>query len=113
MLTMTSEFMTPEQAIPCLVADAEECDKRERRTDKRVPFFRQASIRLDDGQSFSAYTRNISQTGIGLMHTVDLPLCDVELTIVAGKDQFPKLRARVERCEPCSGGLYISGLRFI
>jgi hypothetical protein len=113
MATMTNEFMTPEQAIPQLVADAEEFEKRERRTDTRYPFFRQVLIHLDGDKRYSAYARNISQTGIGLMHTVDLPLCDVELTIVAGPDRFLKLRARVERCESCSYGIYFSGLSFL
>lgn len=112
MLTTTTEFTTPEQAIPRLVADAKEFAKRERRTGTRFPFFRQASIHLD-GQCYSAYTRNISQSGIGLMHTLDLPPSDVELTIMVSLNRFLKLRARIERCESCGDGLFISGLVFL
>jgi hypothetical protein len=111
MLTATNEFMASKQAIPRLVADARMCAERERRTDTRYPFFRKAVIHLDD-QHHSAFTRNISETGIGLMHTVDLPLCNVELYIITDHGSCLKFRARVERCEPSSGGLYISGLTF-
>jgi hypothetical protein len=112
MSTMTNEFMTPEQAIPQLVADAKEFAERERRTDTRFPFFRQASIHVN-GHCYSAFTRNISDSGIGLMHTMELTLCDVELHITADLDRVLSIRARVERCESCSSGLYISGLSFL
>jgi hypothetical protein len=108
MLTMTN----PKQAIPRLVAAAKEFAERERRSDPRFPFFRHASIQLD-GQCHSAYTCNVSDSGIGLMHTMDLPLCEVELCIMTELDHFLTFRARVVRCEPCSSGLYVSGLTFI
>ena len=108
MLAMTN----PKQAVPRLLAAAKEFAERERRSDPRFPFFRHASIRLD-GQCHSAYTRNISDSGIGLMHTMDLPLCEIELWIMTDLNGLLKFRARVVRCEPCSSGLYVSGLTFL
>ena len=112
MLTMTNESMTPKQSLSRLVVDAKEFAERERRSDTRFPMFRHATIHVN-GQSHSAYTRNISDSGIGLMHSMDLPLCDVELSIMTDLNRLLRIRARVERCESCSGGLYISGLMFL
>jgi hypothetical protein len=112
MLTTTDEVMTPKQAISCLVADAKEFAEKERRSETRFPFFRHASVDLD-GHFHAVYTRNISDSGIGLMHTMDLPLCGVELCIMTDVNRILKLRARVVWCEPCSSGLYVSGLTFI
>ena len=112
MLTMTNDCVAPELEIPRLVADAKEFAERERRSDTRFPFFRYASVHLN-GQIHSAYTRNISDSGIGLMHAMELPLCDVELLITTDPGRLLKVRARVERCELCSSGLYLSGLTFL
>jgi hypothetical protein len=112
MLPMMTEYIAAEQAIPRLVAEAKEVAQRERRSEKRIPFFRNASIHVN-GQCYSAYTRNISDSGIGLMHTMELPLCDVELNITADLGRFLKFRARVERCESSGDGLYVSGLMFL
>ena len=102
----------PRQIIPRLVHEAKEFEKRERRSDVRYPFVRHASIGLND-QTYSVYTRNISDSGIGLMHTMELPLCEVELTIPTELGRFLRVHARVEWCEPSSDGLYVSGLMFI
>ncbi len=112
MLTMTNDCATPEQEIPRLVADAKELAERERRSDTRFPFFRHASVHVN-GQCHSAYTRNISDSGIGLMHAMELPSCDVELRITTDPGRLLTIRARIERCEPCRGGLYLSGLTFL
>ena len=95
-----------------VVNEAKEFEKRERRSDVRFPFYRHASINFD-GEHFSAYTRNISESGIGLMHSMELPLCEVELRIPIEAGRFLDVHAHVERCELSGDGLYISGLRFI
>ena len=93
---MTDECATPEQVLPRLVADAKEFAERERRTDARFPFFRHTSVHVN-GQCHSAYTRNISESGIGLMHAMNLPLCDAELCISTDPGVYLKLRARIEQ----------------
>jgi hypothetical protein len=59
---------------------------------------------------YSAFTREISATGFGLLHNMQLPLKEVGL-LVAGQRQT--LRAEVERCEPCGEGWYISGCKIL
>jgi hypothetical protein len=110
--TTTDDFMTPDQAVPCLASGAKNFAKKERRFDIQFPLFRHASIYLD-GQCFAAYIRNISDSGIALMHSMDLPLCEVELSFLIELGRLQSLRARVERCEQCSDGLYFSGLMFL
>jgi hypothetical protein len=92
-----------------LVLQAETDFNHDRRSEPRYPFFRPVSVRFD-GHSFSAFTREISTSGIGLLHYMELPLQEVEI-ILAGKQQT--LRARIERCEACGEGWYISGGTFV
>jgi PilZ domain-containing protein len=88
-----------------LVLQAETDFKNDRRSEPRFPFFRAVSVRVD-GQSFSAFTREISASAIGLLHNMELPQKEVEI-LVSGQRQV--LPARIERCESCGEGWYISG----
>lgn len=90
-----------------LLFEAETDFNNDRRSKKRYPFFRPVSVKVD-GHSYSAFTREISATGFGLLHNMELPLKEVEI-LVAGQRQT--LRAEVERCEPCGEGWYISGCK--
>jgi hypothetical protein len=81
----------------------------DRRSEPRYPYFRPVSVQVD-GQIFSAFSRDISAFGIGLMHNMELPLKEVEIT-VAGTQQT--LRARLERCESFGEGWYLSGGTFV
>ena len=45
----------------------------DRRSEKRYPFFRPAFVQVDD-HSFSAFTREIGASGMGLLHSMKLPL---------------------------------------
>ena len=92
-----------------LVLQAEADFNHDRRSEPRFPFFRPVSI-LVDGHSFSAFIRDISVSSIGLLHYMELPLKEVEI-ILAGKQQT--LRVRLERCEACGEGWYLSGGTFV
>ena len=60
-------------------------DKREDRWGIRYPFFRAVSISTDCGHQYSAFSRDISASGIGLLHNVDLPTGDVDINITSGR----------------------------
>jgi PilZ domain len=92
-----------------LVLQAETDFNDDRRSEKRFPFFRPVTVQVD-GQSFSAFSRDISASGIGLLHNMELPLKDVVI-IVDGHRQG--LRARVVRCESLGEGWYISGCKIV
>jgi len=77
----------------------------DRRSDKRFPFFRPVSVLVAD-HCFSAFTREICAVGIGLLHSMELPLKEV-VKKIAGRPQ--QLRLQIERCESIGEGWYISG----
>jgi len=92
-----------------LVLQAETDFNNDRRSEPRYPFFRSVSVRVN-GQSFSAFTREISASAIGLLHYMKLPEEEVNL-LVAGQRQ--ELRGRIERSESCGEGWYISGCKVV
>jgi hypothetical protein len=109
MWTKTEQSMSSDQLLHELVLKAETDFHHDRRSEPRFPFFRPVSVRVD-GHSFSAFTREISTSAIGLLHNMELPLQEVEISL-AGQQQT--LRARLERCEACGEGWYLSGGTFI
>jgi hypothetical protein len=92
-----------------LVAQAEADFNDDRRAEKRFPFFHPVSLWLD-GRAFSGFSRDISASGIGLLHDGELSLKEIDI-IVAGHRQ--PLAALVVRCEPCGLGWYSSGCKFL
>ena len=108
MWTKTKQSMSTGQ-LHELVLQAETDFHHDRRSEPRYPFFRPVWVRVD-GKSFSAFTREISVSSIGLLHNMELPLQEVEIS-VAGTQQT--LRARLERCESCGEGWYLSGGTFV
>jgi hypothetical protein len=80
-----------------------------RRSERRFPFFRPISVEADN-HSYSAFTREICASGIGLLHNVELPLEEVSVTL---KGRPQKLRILIERCESIGEGWYISGGKFV
>jgi hypothetical protein len=97
------------QIIHELVAVA--ANEQDRRGESRVAFFRPVSVRIN-GKSYSAFSRDISASAIGLIHNMELPLGEVEITVPAEKGRTVKLQARIERCESCGEGWYMSGGEF-
>lgn len=92
-----------------LVLEAETDFNDDWRSEKRFPFFRPVSVQVD-GQSFSAFSRNISPSGIGLIHSMELPLKDVVI-VFDGLRQG--LQARIVGCESFGEGWYISGCKVV
>ena len=81
----------------------------DRRSEKRFPFFRPVSVQVDDHR-FSAFTREIGDSGMGLLHSMELPLEEVLITIIGQPQQ---LRLRIEHCESIGEGWYISGAKTV
>ena len=83
--------------------------ENDRRAEKRFPLYRAVSVQLDRHNS-SAFTREIGASGMGLLHSMELPLEEVTIT-VAGRHQ--QLRLRIERCESIGAGWYVSGGKIV
>jgi hypothetical protein len=109
MATKANKGTSPDNLMYRLVLQAETDFNNDRRSEPRFPFFRPVSVRVD-GRSFSAFTREISTSAIGLLHNMELPVKEVEI-LVAGQRQV--LRACIERCESCGEGWYISGCTIV
>jgi hypothetical protein len=87
----------------------------ERRAELRQPFFRPVTLQLADDPSrkFSAFSRDLSPMGIGLLHDMPLEPTMTIVTIPLERDQPLRLRALIKWCRPCGQGWYLSGGQFV
>jgi hypothetical protein len=113
--TMTVHMQEPSagMAIHELVQEAHQDDQHERRTTVRFPFFRQVTLKLPGGIRATAFSREISAEGIGMLHDVELPPGVVELTIPSKRGPAIRVRTRILWCHPCGHGWYTSGGQFV
>ncbi len=104
--------VSPGKAIYQLIVEARAALESDRRAEVRYPFFRPVSIELDDGQKYSAFTREISEVGIGLIHNMDLNESEVEISVHSDCGYSIRVRTRIVWCAACGEGWYISGGKF-
>jgi len=92
----------------------EVCKDNRRETD-RHPFFRPVSVTPDNekGNNYSAFSRDISLGGIGLLHNMPLDTVEATLTITGNSPEPHKIRAKIQWCQPAGEGWYISGVEFL
>ena len=89
---------------------------RDRRSAGRVPFVRPVLITLGRNKQTEIQTtsHNLSQTGIGLIHDVELQVGRIGvLTIYRLHEEPVRIRADVRWCQPFCGSWFASGWRFI
>jgi hypothetical protein len=106
--TSTSQSQTLLQ----LITEAKQAAKKERRSDTRIPFFRPVSIAMK-GHRYTAFSREISESSIGLLHSMELPLGEVEISVSTRSGHRCNLLTRIGWCESCGEGWYISGGEFV
>ena len=102
-----------------MVADAH-FDQAERRSVGRVPYFTRVVLKLDGGNAknddavqMSAFSRDISAVGIGLVHSILLIPQVVSLTTRLRSGAVANMTVQLEWCEPCGDGWYVSGGSFV
>lgn len=100
-------------AIYPLLVEARSNDKRKARRGFRYPFFHATTIVNQAGNTFVAFSRDISASGVGLLHKMELPLEEVELRTSTEHGTELHERARIIRCEPCGEGWFVSGGHFV
>lgn len=71
-----------------------------------------AEITTRRGNVVSAMTREISRTGIGLLHRGCLDRGEVTLKMASETREF-EYRVLIEWCHPAENGMFISGGRFL
>ena len=89
---------------------------RDRRSAGRRPFVRPVLITLgrDEHTEIQTTSNNLSQTGIGLVHDVEVQVGRIGvLTIHRLHDDPVRIRAEVRWCQPFCGLWFASGWRFI
>ena len=87
-------------------------ERLERRSESRHPFFCPVAILSDHGKNWSAFAREISRSGIGLLH--NMPLEPGEVTLQISIPSGPKkFRTQIVWCRPSGEGWYLSGGRFL
>lgn len=104
------------EAVNRVLAGSRPADEDERRGDPRWPFFGPVTITLDHDPfpQFSAFARDISHLGVGLLHIMPLERGEVIVTIRGEEGEDPvALRTQVMWCKDCGEGWYISGGRFL
>ena len=101
------------EAIRQFINEAQAALRSDRRDQVRYPFFRPVSIELADGHQYSAFTREISETGIGLIHNIDLNDREVEISIPGEGGYSIRVRTRIVWCQACGEGWFISGGQFV
>ena len=110
----TTPISTGHAAIEALYSMARTNDLDNRRFAARYPFFQSVIVsNADDSvHQFSAFSRDISATGIGLLHNQPLDLGFVYLRIenTSGVSILP---ATIAWCNPAGHGWYMSGAQFI
>ena len=100
-------------ALRPILQEAREEDTRDNPAGARHPFFHPVIVTLADGQRVSAFSRDLSAQGVGMLHSEKLPLEEVDLSIATGRGYVVKVRTMVIWCKPCSDDMYVSGGHFI
>ncbi len=87
----------------------------ERRDCRREPFFREFTlIRFEGGEErrYPCLSRDLSPTGIGLLHAMPLEVGDAVLAVFDHEHDPVLLRGRVMWCQPYGAGRYLSAAEF-
>lgn len=110
----TNERLSP-VVLESVLTASRESHFAERRTEERYPFFSQVMLEPFERteRKLSAYSREISAGGIGLLHVMPLELGNIYQVIV-DESLFPFRRfAEVLWCRSAGHGWFLSGWRFV
>ena len=102
------------EKINLLLDQAKAADSGDRRNEQRHPFFRPVTISTigTGGHSFPAFSRDISDSGMGLLSHAQLLPTKVSLTISTESGDKLDLAGEIMWCESCGEGWYLSGIKF-
>jgi hypothetical protein len=104
-----SQKRKAQKAIERLVNTARSSDGRRR--EQRYPFFRAVTI-LVGREELPAFAREISLSGLGLLHHAPLERGELIVAIPEAGHRV-HLRTEIVWCQPCGHGSYISGGCFV
>ena len=99
-------------AVYDIIREAQAGAIGERRDTVRYSFFRPVIIQSGKARH-AGFSREVSETGIGLLHSTKLPPGDVEVSIPTEKGYSIRIRTRIVWCIASGEGWYISGGEFL
>lgn len=82
------------------------------RTNERLELSVPAEIKTGRGNTISAMTREISRTGIGMLHRGAVQIGETSVRMASETREF-EYRVLIEWCHPCDNGMFMSGGRFL
>lgn len=90
-------------------------DRTERRSTVRESFARPVIVRIGDAANeLSAFSRNISPDGIGLVSTMEFPAdTTAKLEILSTAGVSPTILSELKWCKPLGKGWFLSGWKFL
>ena len=83
-----------------------------RRMQQRYPFFHATTIRGGHGTEQTAFCRDISRSGIGLLHRQPIELGRAVLNIADSEGDDQEVSLDVRWCQPAAQDWYLSGAQF-
>ncbi len=98
-------------AVYEILREARANNSRECRSAVRYSFFRPVTVNVD-GNSLSAFSREVSEVGIGLLHNARLASGEVEISIPSDQGYSVCIRTDILWCTPIGDGWFISGGTF-
>ncbi len=112
---LPNAFQRVHDVVTRVLAEARGEAYTEQRQSSRVPFFKHVEIRPKDSSSprISAFSRDISGDGIGLLHIMPLECGEVVVRIPSRFRKAYELRVHIEWCQDCGEGWYMSGGRLL
>src|SRR5262245_46362779 len=90
----------------------EPSEQSHNREAERIELSVPAEIITARGNTISAMTREISRFGLGLVHKGSISPGDVRVKLASDTREF-EYSVRLEWCQPCEGGMFLSGGRFL
>jgi len=82
------------------------------RANERLELSVPAEIKGQRGNIVPAMTREISRTGLGLLHHGSITLGPATVRMASESRDF-KYQVQIEWCLPCDNGMFMSGGRFL
>jgi hypothetical protein len=86
----------------------------DRRSLQREPYLKRVLIQRDSASAVTGFTREISDKGVGLLHSFALEPKDIVEVSIEGPHQMSyRLQVETTWCSPLGDGWYASGGQFI
>lgn len=103
------------ELMSTLLSEVDSRNLHERRSEPRHPLFASVTIHQlrDAGKQIFACSREISQSGIGLLHNPNIDCGTVCALCIELSGAIVSKYARVQWCNRLSDGWYLSGWRFV